>query len=272
MGNALPSITLVTPSFNQGDYLEETIQSVIHQGYACLRYVIHDGGSTDQSVEIIRRYESLISRWASEADQGQADAISKGFASSNAEYLGWLNSDDALEEDALFRFAEAIQQNPDAVLFVGSCYKLDVTTGTKTLVRPVGLTAEEIAYWGKRGFFYQPATLFRRDAFEAVGGLNESLHNAMDVDLWIRLAQQGRIVEVDAVIATAKIHPDMKTLRHLPLRDAETIKVALDHGYPDAAVERLNEYARHYFFTEISSLGLVKELFARLLAKIRLRF
>ena len=272
MCKELPEIALVTPSYNHALYIAETIQSVVNQNYPFLEYFVNDGGSTDASVDVIRKYESNITRWISQADSGQANAINKGFAGSSADYIGWLNSDDTLEEGALFRFAEAIQRNPDAVLFVGSCYKLDVATGTKTLVKPVGLTAEDIAHWGKRGFFYQPATLFRRDAFKAVGGLNESLHNAMDVDLWVRLAKQGRIVEVDAVIATAKIHPDMKTLRHLPLRDAETIKVALDHGYPDAAVERLNEYARHYFFSEISSLGLVKEFFARLLAKIGLRF
>jgi glycosyltransferase involved in cell wall biosynthesis len=266
---AWPRVTVVTPSFNQGAFLEETIRSVLLQGYPNLEYFVIDGASTDESVEIIEKYSRWITHWVSEPDGGQANAINKGFANATGELLGWLNSDDTYEKAALSTVAQAAIDHPGAIVYVGCCDKVDVDGCVLSTVVPRNLTPEGIADWWVRGFFYQPACFFRREAFETVGGVEESYHNAFDVDLWLKLAKTGRFRALEAGIARAKIHSEMKTLKHLPLRDAETASVAIRHGFPSAATNRMYLFARNYVRNEARARELVGALYRRLVSRFR---
>ena len=120
-----PSISIVTPSFNQGEFLEDTLKSVLAQAYPELEYIVVDGGSTDDSVDIIQRYAEQLDWWVSEADHGQSEAINKGFRQATGELIGWVNSDDLLMPGTLLKVAEAFENNPDAVLVYGDVDSID---------------------------------------------------------------------------------------------------------------------------------------------------
>src|SRR5882672_2272557 len=124
-GQPWPKVTIVTPSYNQGEFLEETIRSVLLQGYPNLEYIIIDGGSTDRSVEIIRRYEKWLAHWVSERDRGQSDAINKGFSRSTGDICAYLNSDDVYLPHALLSVARLFEKHPDAALLYGDCQLID---------------------------------------------------------------------------------------------------------------------------------------------------
>lgn len=264
-----PKLTVVTPSYNQAGFIEETIRSVLLQNYPNLEYVVFDGGSTDGSVDIIKKYSQWINHWVSEKDDGQGSAINKGFRRGSGDLLAWLNSDDIYYQNALKDMMTETIRFPDHVAYVASCDKVDLEGRVISTVVPRNLHAAGIADWHRSGFFYQPACFFRRSAFEQSGGINESYQNALDIDLWMRLAQIGSFRKVDAKVAHAKIHSDMKTLKYVPLRDAETAAIALAFGYRDAALNRLNSYAKDYVRNQASARFLIKALVGRIWSDAR---
>lgn len=240
--NNWPSISIVTPTLNQGQYIEQTIRSVLLQGYPNLEYIIIDGGSTDNSIDIIRKYEPWLKYWVSEVDNGQANAINKGFQIAKGRIFSWLNSDDFLLPNALWIVGQAYNKNPDAVALVGSCYRIDPTGHVLNTIVPRELNPNQIAFWGgESGFFYQPACFFRRVDFEKTGPLNEDLHIAFDLDLWLKLAKLGNYSQVDDVLAAALIHDDAKTQANRLRMHVETISVQVMNGYFDAAINRLEQ-------------------------------
>jgi glycosyltransferase involved in cell wall biosynthesis len=263
-----PKLTVVTPSFNQGRFIEETIRSVLLQNYPNLEYFVIDGGSSDQSVEIIEKYSPWIDYWVSEKDGGQGNAINKGFAKATGELLGWLNSDDAYYPDAFGNIIRSSVDLPEYVAYVGSCDRVTPAGELLSTVKPRNLTAEGLANWFLGGFFYQPACFFRRDVFERVGQVCEKYENAMDVELWMRLVTVGEFRALDEKIAYAKIHPDMKTTSNVPRRDAETVAVAISHGYPEAAVNRMNAFAKHYLRTQASERMLIHALVRKIRSRL----
>jgi glycosyltransferase involved in cell wall biosynthesis len=183
-------ISIIIPSFNQAQFLETTIRSVVEQGYPHKEIIVMDGGSTDGSVELIRKYESQLAIWRSEPDGGQASAIKKGFESANGEIIGWVNSDDLLAPGALQRVAQAAANGggPGRV-FHGGWEVIDaqnnvqeVYFGFRTIpwiVRAIGPA------------ICQPGTFFGRDAYFRVGGLDGSLKYALDFDLWMKFIVNG---------------------------------------------------------------------------------
>lgn len=186
-GATLPTISVVTPSYNQGQYLEETIRSVLLQGYPKLEYVVMDGGSTDESVDILRKYAPFLSGWTSARDEGQADAINRGFEQTTGELMGWLNSDDILLDGALFTIADAFR-DPTVEIATGLRKVIDedsrVTANwirdipTKYYITHYCPIAQETTYW-------------RRTLWQRLGPLDTSLHFAMDYDFWLRAVLQG---------------------------------------------------------------------------------
>lgn len=235
----LPRITVVTPSYNQAAFLEQTLRSVLLQDYPALEYIVVDGASTDGSVEILERYAPWLDHWVSEPDHGQAHAINKGFDRAGGEILAWLNSDDLLLPGALHHVAEQVRRHPKAAGWVGGCYRVEPDGRIIDTVRPRGLDRDSLAEWALKGFFYQPSAFFSAAARTEVGPLDESLRYALDVDFWLRLTAVGPLVAAPKVISAAVIHEDAKTTASRIGMHAETAAVQIAHGYRAAAVRRL---------------------------------
>lgn len=211
-----PRITIVTPSYNQGCYLEETIRSVLLQGYPNLEYIIIDGGSTDGSVDIIRRYESQISFWVSEPDGGQCQALNKGFAHATGEWLAWLNSDDIYLPGALWTVAQTIRARSDADWIVGSVQVGDQCLKQLGVFEPVCNTdnwLDFVCTKRKHGTALpQQGSFWSRRAWDIVGNLNDELQFAMDHEYWGRLAFHGfRPLCLTTGLAVFRQHENAKT-------------------------------------------------------------
>ncbi len=211
MSDYMPKVSVVTPSYNQGQFLEQTIQSVLSQDYPNIEYIIIDGGSTDDSKEIIERYADQVDYWVSEPDNGQSDAINKGFRQATGEIIAWLNSDDVYLPGAVSTAVEQFRKNRELTLFYGDCVF-------------IGERGEFLRYFDEceeynrfrllncSDFIMQPTTFFRRDAAEAVGFLDESLNWAMDWDLWCKLVVAGGQVHFEpALIAANRDYGETKT-------------------------------------------------------------
>jgi glycosyltransferase involved in cell wall biosynthesis len=238
-GAGWPRISIVTPSLDQGAFLEQTIRSVLLQGYPSLDYRIVDGGSSDDSVAIIERYAPWLSGWTSEGDRGQGHAINKGLRQRTGSVCAWLNADDYLLPGALFAVARACRDRPDAVAWVGACQRVLPGGELLNVVHPRGLTREALADWSGAGHFYQPACFVHTRAIDAVGPLDEDLHYAFDLDWWLRLAGSGDLVAIDEVLAAATIHPDAKTQARRMEMHAEIMAVQVRHGFTSLAGRKL---------------------------------
>lgn len=234
----VPKISVVTPSYNQGSFIERTICSVLDQNYPNFEYIIIDGGSTDESLKIIRKYAPRLSYWVSEPDNGQSHAINKGLAKATGDIFNWLNSDDYLEPGALQRIAEAWRENPNAAAWVGACRRVTPDGQEINVIFPNNLSRSNMGEnWNGRQF-YQPACFMNTSAMKKLGGVNESLDFCMDLDLWLRLAKEGKFVSGRGIWANATIHPDAKTQKDRVGMHFETAKLMISHGFPEGGKNR----------------------------------
>ena len=203
----LPKISIVTPSFNQAEFLEETIRSVLLQGYSNLEYIIVDGGSSDGSVDLIRKYEHHLAYWISEKDGGAADAIGKGFRKATGSIIGWLNSDDLYRPGTLQSVASAFQNNKDVDVVYGNTHWIDANGNV--------LAEKRQTPFSKSAFFYggadlqQPSTFWTRELYEKSGGLDPTFRAAFDTDLFFRFFQLGaRFQHIPEFLAAFRLHSD----------------------------------------------------------------
>ncbi len=230
----LPKISVVTPSFNQAAFLEQTLRSVIDQRYPNLEYIVIDGGSTDGSVDIIRRHEQHLAYWVSEPDHGQYDAINKGFARATGDIMAWLNSDDKYLEWTLATVAEVMTELPK-IEWLTSRFHLfwDVHGRAMRCESHPGFSRELVLRggtlpgcgWPAWAFIQQESTFWRRSLWERAGGnLNPEYSFAGDFDLWIRFAEQAELYSLSVPLAGFRQHPSQKTALHMPeyLREAAT--------------------------------------------------
>lgn len=208
-GSPWPQISIVTPSYNQGQFLEETIRSVLLQGYPNLEYIIMDGGSTDSSVDIIRKYEPWITYWESNPDRGQSHAINKGFARSTGVIMAWLNSDDVYARGALRLVAEQLAGQNEALL-IGSSIITDAPDTLSGKLDTRKPDWPDMMYNVKT--FPQPSVFWAADVWHSVGGLDEGLHLLMDYDLWLRMQPNVKqLVFLDDGLSYARSHPQQKS-------------------------------------------------------------
>lgn len=210
-GNMWPKVTIVTPSFNQGQYLEETIRSVLLQGYPNLEYIIIDGGSTDNSIDIIRKYEPWLSFWISEPDAGQADAINKGFAKSAGDFLGWINSDDYLFPGVITRVVEAFLADSGIDMIYG-----DVDHGWPEKNIVSRLRGEQVEFIEilrtVRVPIPQQGSLWRRSVIDRVGNLDTRWQVVLDQEFFTRVAEKCRIRYLPMLMGFFRLHEDSKTI------------------------------------------------------------
>ena len=205
-----PLVTIVTPSYNQAAYIEETIQSVLNQDYKNIQFIIVDGASTDGSVDLIKKYQNKISIWISESDRGQTDAINKGFSLARGEIIGWLNSDDTLLQYAVSEAVQFLVDNPTVGLVYGDANYID---GDSEVIGkfPAAQTSLKKLL---RGYVHIPqqASFFRKSLWDRVGPLDPSFYFAMDYDLWVRLASVSEIKYLPRLWANFRLHADAKTI------------------------------------------------------------
>lgn len=227
LSNKLPKISIITPSYNQARLIGKTIQSVLSQNYPNLEYILMDGGSTDGTLNILKRYKDRLI-WFSQKDKGQSDAINKGIKKATGEIIGYLNSDDLLCENALFHIAEFYQNNPDYFWVTGRCQVIDergdkirslVTLYKNFWLRflrfPVSLFFIN--------YISQPATFWRREVVNKIGYFDKSLYYVMDYDYWLRLSKIYKLGFIDKYLASFRIHKKSKSLKDP--------KAMLDEGY-----------------------------------------
>ena len=209
-----PRISIVTPSYNQGQFIEETIRSVLLQDYPNLEYIIIDGGSTDNSVEIIKRYEPWLTFWISEKDRGQSHAINKGWQHGTGELFAWLNSDDYLEPGVLGRVASYYKQGENSSL--GMIYgRSKIIDQDRDYLFSIGESFElSRPLIDLIDPFPQPSVFITKKAIDRTGFLDESMHYAMDLDLFIRIALSFPIFFTDEIWSTVRFSPDTKTSKN----------------------------------------------------------
>jgi glycosyltransferase involved in cell wall biosynthesis len=206
-----PKISIITPSYNQGKYLERTILSVIQQNYPNLEYIIIDGGSTDNSVEIIKKYESKISYWVSEKDRGQSHAINKGLERITGDIVGWINSDDWYSEGVFDEIVKNYFKDPSGI-WVGNCTRHYENKDTTTILKPNAPTFQSLLrYWRKNFCPPQPSIFFPNACLKATGLLDEGLNFAMDLDLWLRMAKDYKFYYVNKNLSNYLIHDTSKS-------------------------------------------------------------
>jgi carbamoyltransferase len=221
-----PTISLVTPSFNQGHFIAETLDSVLSQRYPALEYVVQDGGSSDGTTDVLRRYAGRLAAWRSQPDKGQADAVNKGFEGTRGEVMAWLNSDDLLLPGALATVARYFAEHPD----------VDVVYGDRLLIDEEG---REVGRWilpGHDGsvlrwidFIPQETVFWRRRIWDAAGGMvDDSFHFAMDWDLLARFQAAGaRFAHIPRFLGAFRIHSEQKTSAQIRTGKAEMNRVRM---------------------------------------------
>lgn len=243
----LPKITIVTPSYNQARYLEKTIRSVLLQNYPNLEYIIIDGKSNDTSVDIIKKYKKWITSWISEKDNGQADAINKGFEKSTGEIYAWLNSDDYYLPGALLKVVKSFSENPDAHVIVGNGHKVLDNGKIVYTPRAAELNFSAFLNWLEEANFMQPSCFFKAEAWETCGPLREDLYFCMDVDLWLKMSKQFKFAKLNESISHAIKHENAKTTAEKEKMMVETSMMLLEYGGYNSAKKHLMSMAEELY-------------------------
>lgn len=223
-----PKISIITPSYNQGCFLESTIMSILDQGYPNLEYIICDGGSTDNSVDIIKKYENKITFWCSEKDNGQTDAINKGMKKATGDIVGWINSDDVLLPGSLFQIANFFMRHRDCEFMNG--IGLEIDKSGKILKFTHMIMSK---YFIKHGCYNicQQGMFWKRNLFDKIGFLNESFHAKMDVEWLIRNYEFGTKIRLyNKPLGAIRIYDGTKTSQGGAIWENDRIAIAQKYG------------------------------------------
>ena len=222
-----PKITIVTPSYNQGQFIEETIRSILLQNYPNIEYIIIDGGSTDNTIDVIKKYEPWITYWVSEKDRGQSHAINKGFERATGEIVNWINSDDSLRSNALHVVSSNLKE--EAIYCVCGNANLDFMSPDKPnpLFRTTLLDKDINSHLANCSFS-QPATFFKFSAYKQITPLEESLHMNMDMFLWYKyicLFDLSSVRATDEILCDVKCHADAKTIKQFKKSEVDKARI-----------------------------------------------
>ena len=222
-----PKVTIVTPSYNQADFIEQTIQSVLKQTYPNVEHIVVDGGSTDGTLDILERYSNQI-QWISEPDEGQSDAVNKGWQRAKGEILGWLNSDDCSTVNAVEEAVETFRNRPEVGMIFGECYMMNEAGQVYGKWRAKGFNQESILehpeWVSSPSMFVRQSVLFEADM------LNVELSYAMDYDLFIRLSKITKIVAVPIPMAYFRTHSNSKSQKYSSAHWREILDIHRKYG------------------------------------------
>ncbi|QUY40605.1 glycosyltransferase family 2 protein [Acaryochloris marina] len=265
-GLTWPKISIITPSFNQGKFLEETIRSVLLQGYPNLEYILMDGGSTDNSLEIINKYEEFFTYWTSKNDKGQSHAINSGFNQAKGKICAWLNSDDCYCPNILSNIANEFRQGKNIRCITCSVERVTPDNNFICLTNPPSTKFSNIFWWSY--YVPQAGVFFNHDLFIEAGKLDESLHLQMDYDLWFRFSEITNFHHYEIIASKIKIHNNAKTTspKYKILSKAEAIEVKLRYANTGTRKKILEEIARRITYCER------KEILGNQFKKILKRF
>lgn len=222
ISSSLPKISVVVPSLNQGHFIEETITSVLGQNYPNLELLVIDGGSTDHTIDILRRYEASLHYWVTERDSGQAEAINKGFRRATGDILCWLNSDDVFLPCALTKAVNAFTSISEPQLVYGGCLRFTVGTPNTHGILPAPFDAERLTY---DDYLEQPSTFWTRRLWEIVGGLNEELVYTLDWDWFIRASKVCQFIPCNEFLSLFRFYDTHKTSSKSVERQQEIVHI-----------------------------------------------
>jgi glycosyltransferase involved in cell wall biosynthesis len=270
MEKTQPLVSIVTPSYNQGRFIRETIESVLSQDYSPIEYWVMDGASTDDTVEILKTYGKRI-LWVSEKDHGQSHAVNKGWRRSKGEILGWLNSDDIYLPGAVRKAVEFLEGNPSVAAVYGEGYHIREDGSIIERYPTEPFSDQRLK---ETCFICQPTVFIRRNVLENVGFLDEGLNFCMDYDLWFRIAKEYRWGYLPEYLACTRFYPDAKTLARRAEAHREILKVVYRHqgsvppswiyGYGHAILEqyldRSKPWVNPFFVLALICLSLLKFL------------
>jgi glycosyltransferase involved in cell wall biosynthesis len=240
-----PRVSVITPSYNQGKFIEETICSVLDQDYPNLEFSVFDGGSTDQTIQVLKKYSTRLSFWRSTPDKGQAAAINEGFAQATGDILCWLNSDDLHFEHTLAAVAGLLGSCLDQpVVVYGGCEMFDDRTGNKEVRPPIPFSQSLLE---TTDFIDQPSVFWTRKAWETVGRLDEGLHFAFDWEWFLRAGKTCRFIATDDLLSRYRLHEAHKSRTGGKTRSLELLTIVRRHSSPVVV--------RHYEFLEARSFA-----------------
>jgi glycosyltransferase involved in cell wall biosynthesis len=257
-----PKVSIIMPSFNQVDFIEKSIQSALNQDYPNIEFIVIDGGSTDGSVEIIRRYADKLAYWVSESDNGQAQAINKGIAQATGEWICWQNSDDLFSPHAIKEMVACAQKNPKVGLVIGDMAMIDAQDKRIRNIRYIRPTYESILAEGM--VLTNQSAIWRREIHETIGYLNEQLHYGFDYEWFLRVLRQSSAAHVPKVLGYLRMHPQTKTSLHQP-QFAKEYELIWGSQRPNKVIRALYKVRRY-------SIHVLKGQFSHLLEQTKYFF
>jgi len=268
-----PKISIVTPSFNQGEYIEKTITSIINQGYPNLEYIIMDGGSTDRTLEIIKKYEEHLHYWVSEPDGGQTNALNRGFKIASGEYLMWVNSDDYLLPGTLLKYSEVHNTKNHIDVIVGLGRLVD-THGNIVLETPPidEVSLESLYNWNtpQNKRFAQPSSIFKKKVWNECGPFDESLNFLFDLDFWLKAKKKGFHYHViNEYLSEELYHNQQKMTAYRHLANIEIAVVIIRHGGDKYQKKYLDKMAKKLYFYESRIQPMLDSRLFKMLVKLK---
>lgn len=259
-GHHMPKISIITPSYQQAQFLEECIRSVILQNYPNLEYIIIDGESTDNSVDIIKRYEQFIKYWVSEPDKGQAHAINKGFRLATGQIIGWLNSDDLYAPCAFLKAVDVFSKHNEIDFIFSHCIRINEKDLIVSMKESKDPTIFNVLNYPN--FIPQPTVFFRDTIFKETGYLNEKYFLAMDIDYWRRISKNHKMLLVNDVFAYFRLHENSKTSRYLKDFKKESLRSFLECGGSRLSPFFYETYIKPYLMSIFIFNPLSKKIFS----------
>jgi len=243
-GKNWPKISIITPSFNQGNFIEETIRSVLMQGYPNLEYIVMDGGSTDNTVNILKKYDGFITKWVSEPDNGQTHAINKGISYATGEIIAYLNSDDVYLPDSFKKAALFLTSHKDVSMIYGNIQHIDKQGSVIEKIENDDFDYDRLLSWIL--YIPQPATFMRATIIQDIGLFDEKLNLGMDHDYWVRIGLHHTIHHVHEYLACARMYPEIKSksqyLNYIYEHTYILDKLFSDKSVPDKIVSKKSIY------------------------------